>query len=81
MFINDQFSSVAQLCPTLRPHGRTAARQASLSITNSEPTQTHVHCISDAIQLSSSVVPFSSSLQSFPASGSFPMSIISDTGP
>ena len=28
----------------------TAACQASLSITNSEPTQTHVHCVSDAIQ-------------------------------
>ena len=40
-----------------------------------ECTQTHVHHVSDAIQpphpLSS---PFSSRLQSFPASGSFPMS-------
>ena len=36
-----------------------------------EHAQTHVHCIGDAI--SSSVVPFSSSLQSFPISGSFPM--------
>ena len=35
-------------------------------------TQTHVHRVSDAI--SSSVVPFSSHLQSFPASGSFQMS-------
>ena len=35
---------------------------------------THVHWVSDAIQLSSSVVPFSSCLQSFPGSGSFPMS-------
>ena len=40
-----------------------------------EPTQTHVHCIGDAIQLSHPlVIPFSSHLQSFPASGSFPMS-------
>ena len=38
-----------------------------------ESTQTHVHWVSDAIH-SSSVVPFSSCLQSFPASGSFPMS-------
>ena len=38
-----------------------------------EPTQTHVHRVSDAIQpSSSSVVTFSSHLQSFPASGSFP---------
>ena len=39
-----------------------------------ESTQTHVHCVSDAIQpstISSSVVPFSSCLQSFPTSGSF----------
>ena len=40
-----------------------------------EFTQTHVHWIGDVIQLSSSsVTPFSSHLQSFPASGSFPMS-------
>ena len=38
-----------------------------------EFTQTHVHWIGDAIQ-SSSVIPFSSCPQSFPASGSFPMS-------
>ena len=31
-----QFSSVAQSCPTLRPHGLGPARQASLSITNSQ---------------------------------------------
>ena len=38
--------------------------------------QSHVHWVSDAIHptISSSVVPFSSHLQSFPASGSFPMS-------
>ena len=61
----------------------TAAHQASLSITNSwslllELThQLDVHLVSDAIQpsppLSFSVVPISC-LQSFPASGSFPMS-------
>ena len=38
-----------------------------------EFTQTHVHWVSDAIQ-PSFVVPFSSHLQSFPASGSFQMS-------
>ena len=37
-----------------------------------ELAQTHVHQVSDAI--SSSVIPFSSCLQSFPASGSFHMS-------
>ena len=41
-----------------------------------ELDQTHVHQVGDAIQPSHplSVVPFSSCLQSFPASGSFPMS-------
>ena len=41
-----------------------------------ELAQTHVHWVVDAIQPSvlSSVIPFSSYLQSFPASGSFPRS-------
>ena len=53
----------------------TAARQASLFITNSGacsnscPSTQWCHPT-----VSSSVVPFSSSLQSFPASGSFPVS-------
>ena len=36
--------------------------------------QTHVHWVGDAIQPFHPLFPFSSSLQSFPASGSFPMS-------
>ena len=69
-----QFSSVAQSCPTFYDPW-TAAHQASLSITNSEaysnscPSSWWCHPT-----ISSSVVPFSSCLQSFPASGSFPMS-------
>ena len=39
-----------------------------------ELTQTHVHWVSDAIQPSHPVFPFSSCLPSFPASGSFQMS-------
>ena len=39
-----------------------------------EFTQTRVHRISDAIQPSHPVIPFSSCLQSFPESGSFQMS-------
>ena len=34
----------------------------------------HVHRVSDAIQPSHPVIPFSSHIQSFPVSGSFPMS-------
>ena len=39
-----------------------------------EFTQTHFHSIGDAIQPSHPLVSFSSCLQSFPASGSFPVS-------
>ena len=49
-----------------------AARQASLSITNSWSLFKLMYWVSDAI--SSSVIPFSSHLQYFPASGSFQMS-------
>ena len=51
----------------------TAARQASLSITNSQ-SSLRLMSIESVIHpaISPSVVPFSSHLQSFPASGSFP---------
>ena len=49
-----------------------AARQASLSITNSQNSSPLSRWCHPTI--SSSVVPFSSCFQSFPASGSFPMS-------
>ena len=52
----------------------TAACQASLSITNSQSLLTHVHRLGDAIQPSHPVFPFSSCLQSFLTSVSFPMS-------
>ena len=73
MVVTVQFSSVTQLCPTLcDPMNRSTP---GLPVHHQLPefTQTHVHCVSDAIQPSHpSVVPFSSRLQSFPASGSFP---------
>ena len=50
------------------------ARQASLSIINYRSSLTHVHRVSDAIQPSHPLVPFSSCPQSLPASESFPMS-------
>ena len=69
-----QFSSVAQLCPTLRPHGLQCTRLPCPSPTpracsNSCPSSWWCHPI-----ISSSAIPFSSCLQSVPASGSFPMS-------
>ena len=53
----------------------TAARQASVSITNSQ-SYSNSYPLSQWCHptISSSVVPFSSCLQSFPASGSFQMS-------
>ena len=45
-----------------------------------ELDQTHVHRVGDAIQPSHLAVPFSFCLQSFPASGSFPMSQFSSSG-
>ena len=69
-----QFSSVTQSCPTLQPHGLEHARLPWPSPTpgacsNTCPSSWWCHPI-----ISSSVVPFSSHLQSFTASGYFPMS-------
>ena len=69
------FSSVTQSCPTLCDPIWISACPASLSITNS-------WCCSNSCPSSqwchqtilSSVIPFSYCLQSFPASGSFPIS-------
>ena len=71
-----QFSSV-QLLSHVRLFAIpwTAAHQASLSITNSRSLLTLMPIESVMPSTSSSsVIPFSSRLQSFPASGSFPMS-------
>ena len=57
----------------------TAAHQASLSFTISEFAQAHVHWISDAVQTSHPLAP-SSCPQSFPASGSFPVSCLFTSG-
>ena len=69
-----QFSSVAQSCPTLRPHESQHARPPCPSPTprvhpNSCPSSWWCHPA-----ISSSIVPFSSCPQSLPASESFPMS-------
>ena len=69
-----QFSSVAQLCPTLRSHGLKHTRPPCPSpdprtCWNACPLSQWCHPT-----ISSSVIPFSSCLPSFPASVSFPMS-------
>ena len=68
------FSSVTQLCPTLCNPMDCSTPGFLVHHQLQELTQTHVHRIGDAIQPSHPLVPFSSCLQSFPASGSFPMS-------
>ena len=69
-----QFSSVTQLCLTLWPHGLQHTRLPFPSATprtcsNSCPLIWWCH-----LTILSSIVPFSSSLQSFPESGTFLMS-------
>ena len=70
-----QFSSVTQFCPTLCNPMDCIMPGFPVHHQLPELAQTHVHRVGDAVQpISSSVIPFSSRLQSFPISGSFPMS-------
>ena len=79
-FSSVQFSSVAQLCQTLCNPMDFSMPGLPVYHQLPELTQTHVHRISDAIQPASSVIPVSSHLQSFPASGSFQMSRFFSSG-
>ena len=70
-----RFSSVQSLsCPTLCDPMDCITPGLPVHHQLSEFTQTHVYWVSDAIQPSHPVIPFSSCLQSFPASGSYQMS-------
>ena len=82
--ISFQFSSVQFSCPvmsdSLQPHGLQHTRSSCPSPTpeaysNSCPSRRWCHSA-----ISSSVIPFSSCLQSFPASGSFLMSRLFSSG-
>ena len=77
-----QFSSVTQSCPTLCDPMKCSMPGHPVHPQLPEFTQTHVHWVGDAIQPShpSSVIPFSSHLQSFPPKGPFPMSQIFASG-
>ena len=72
--LSDQIRSVAQSCPTLCDPMNRSMPGLTVHHQLMKLTQTHTHCVSDDIQPADPVVPFSSHLQSFPASGSFPMS-------
>ena len=72
-YMDHKFSSIGQSCLTLQPHGLQHAKSPCPSPTpkacsNSCPSSQWCHQT-----ISSSVIPFSSCLQSFPASGSFPV--------
>ena len=69
-----QFSSVAQSCLTLCDPMDYSMLGPPVHHQLLELVQTHVHWIGHAIQPSHPVIPFSSCLQSCPASGSFPIS-------
>ena len=67
---------------SLRPHELQHSRPPCSSQLP-ESTQTHVHCVGDAIQLSHPLIlccPLLLRPQSFPASGSFQMSQLSASG-
>ena len=66
-----KFSSVAQSCPALCDPMDCSTPGFPVHHQLPELTQTHALSVGDAIQPSHPVVPFSSWLQSFPASGSF----------
>ena len=74
-----QFSSVAQSCPTLCDPMNCSMSGPPVHHQLPEFTQTHVHWVSEAIQPSHPLVPFSCP-QSFPASGSFQMSQLFASG-
>ena len=80
LLILAQFNSVAQTCPTLQPHGLQHTRPPCPSpaprvYSNSCPLSRWCHPT-----ISSSVIPFSSHFQFFPASGSFQMSQLFASG-
>ena len=69
-----QFSSVIQSCPTLWDPMDCSTTGCPVHHHLPELTQTCVHRVGDAIQPSHPPLSSFSCLQSFPASGSFPMS-------
>ena len=75
-----QFSSVAQSCPTLCSPIDWSTPGFPVHHQLPELTQTYVHQVGDAIQPSHPLVPFFSYLQSFPASGSSPISRLFTSG-
>ena len=74
ILLHFRFSSVAQSCPTLCDPVDCSTPGLPVQHQLPEFTQTHIHWVWRHPTISSSVIPFSSCLQSFPPSGSFQMS-------
>ena len=79
LFYN-QFSSVAHSCPTLWDPMDCSTPGFPVHHQILELAKTHVHRVGDATQPYHPVIPFSSCLQSFTASGSFQMSQFFQSG-
>ena len=75
-----QFSSVAQSCPTLCDHGLQHAMLPCPSLSSGVCSNSCLVSWWCHPTIPSSVVPFSSCIQSFPASGSFLMSRLFTSG-
>ena len=75
-----QYSSVAQSCSTLCDPTDCSMLGFPIHHQLLELAQTHVHRVGDAIQPSHSCHPLFLLLQSFPASGSFPVSQLFTSG-
>ena len=75
-----QFSSVTQSCTTLCDPMNRSTPGLPVRHQLLEFTQTYIHWVDDAIQPSHPVVRFSSCLQPFPASASFPMNQLFTSG-
>ena len=75
-----QVSSVTRSCLTLCDYMDCSAPGFPVHHQLQELNQTHVHWAGDVPTIPSSVVPFSSCLQSFPASGSFLRSQFFESG-
>ena len=80
MSVSVQFSSGTQSCLTFCNPMNCSTPGLLVHHQLPEFTQTHVHRVSDSIQPSHPVIPFSSCPQSFPAPGSFPMSQLFTSG-
>ena len=78
LFLSICCCSVAQSYPILR--NPMDCSTPGFPVHHHLPEPVHVHGVSDAIQPSHPVIPFSSCLQSFPASGSLLMSQLFTSG-